>query len=106
MENKYKYLLEIKDYNNENIVYGILLFKSYLDRSSAIDILENARNEWNENCLEDFINNFYDLDEETKPLYEDLYLLGINSVYEYQLHCLGNSEIDYIEINDFETTYI
>ena len=104
MKNKYEYLLEIKDYNNENIVYGILLFKSYLDRSSAIDILENARNEWNENCLEDFINNFDDLDEETKPLYEDL--LWINSVYEYQLHCLGNSKIDYIEINDIETTYI
>lgn len=104
MENKYKYLLEIKDFRNTNLVYGILLFKSYLDRSNAIDILESARDEWDGNCLEDFINNFDDLDEETKPLYEDL--LGINSVYEYQLHCLGNRKIDYIEINDFETTYI
>lgn len=101
MENKYKYLLEIKDFRNTNIVYGILLFKSYLDRSSAIDILESARDEWNENCLESFID---DLDEETKPLYEDL--LGINSVYEYQLHCLGNSKIDFLELNDIEKTYI
>ena len=82
----YKYLLELKSDENIRFCFG---FKSYADRDKAIQLKNQAVEEWEENCLDAFHTE-----------YEELRC--VNCLYEYILY--EWMELDYIQF-DLETEW-